>query len=146
MKKLVLGLTLVGLMTLTGCGDYCYGEEGTATVKHYCWGLGFNRVADNPDQAFVQINGDACYKFPNQKFLKDLYVYMGINTNKNFTGGIGYYLWEHRVGIQVGDIYTRNPGSEGEDDFCYGIFLGTGVMNYLWEAVKQSGNMIFETK
>ncbi len=136
----VLGMVLMA-MVLMGC-ESCYGE-GTATIKHYCWGLGFNRVVDNPDQAFVQINGDVSYKFPDQKFLKDLYVYMGANTSKNFTGGAGYYLWEHRVGVQVGDIYTRNSTGEGEDDFCYGIFLGTGVMNYLWEAVKQAGNMAF---
>lgn len=128
MKRLILGV-LAGMLILTSS---CVSAEGTET--YYCWGIGFNRVVGNSDQKFIQINGDVRYKFPNNKWLKDTYVYMGVNLKGNFTGGVGYYLWTHQVGLQVGNIYS--PNSMGDkDSLCCGIFLGSKVIDYFLSAI-----------
>lgn len=142
-KMLKRLLVCLGLLLVVG---YTF-AEGTPTYVHF--GGAAMRVSGHTGiNNFVQANGSLRPSVEGENLAYTdwqcrSYGLVGINSNKDFIVGIGYYIGRvGRVGIQVTDYYEQDTD---KDYFCAGLYADGSIIRGLWQKFISFGNFWAES-
>ncbi|MEW6096550.1 MAG: hypothetical protein AB1567_08500, partial [bacterium] len=97
------------------------------------------RISDHEGvHKFAQVNGSLKPSIEGtdidwKDWQKRGYAYLGVNTDRDYIVGVGYYLLVGKVGVQAGNYYEK---AIDKDYFCVGLYADASILRKFWEVIK----------